>query len=163
MQFSLAFLAAFLMGSIPTSYLFVKWTRGQDIRELGSGNPGATNVMRVVGKREGLIVLAADILKGFVAVILLSAWVGDHPWTHRTFQFVLGLCSVLGHVFTPFLKFKGGKGVATSMGVALAVYPIPLAVALAVWGAILMIFRYVSVASICAAYAFVVACVFLVH
>ena len=81
MQSSLAFLAAFAIGSIPTSYLFVKWTRGQDIRELGSGNPGATNVMRVVGKKEGLMVLAADILKGFVAVVLLSAWVGDHPWT----------------------------------------------------------------------------------
>ena len=150
------------MGSIPTSYLLVKWMHSQDIRELGSRNPGAANVFRVIGKREGALVLVFDILKGFLAVWVLSGWVVDHPFSDGTFKLMLGMTSVLGHAFTPFLKFKGGKGVATGAGAVLAVYPLPLFIGLSLWALVLAVFRYMSLASIIGAYGFAVACPFFI-
>jgi len=158
MSVSAAFLLSFLTGAIPTSFILVKMRTGQDIRRLGSGNAGATNVYRSVGKKEGLAVLAADIAKGLIAVTLFTPWIEATGWEATTQRFVVGLAAIFGHVFSPFLGFKGGKGVATSAGVGLAVYPVPLAIALAVWAIVLMRWRIVSVASITAAYVFAVCC-----
>lgn len=162
MNWILILVAAFLVGSFPTSYLLVKALRGKDIRQLGSGNPGATNVFRCVGAKEGLLVLGIDILKGFLAVSLLGIFVSETPVSDRTFALFLVIASVLGHAFTPFLKFRGGKGVATATGGGLAVYPIPLVMALLVWAIFLFGTRYMSVASIAGAYSFVVGCLIFV-
>jgi len=123
---------AFLIGSIPTAFIYVKLKTGEDIRSLGSGNVGATNVMRVVGKKHGIFVLFADALKGIVSVLLLSFYfsVDHNALSPKTYQFLIGLSSILGHVFTPFLCFKGGKGVAVSAGVGISIYPFQFLTAL---------------------------------
>jgi glycerol-3-phosphate acyltransferase PlsY len=154
----LALAAAFLLGAFPTSYLLVRWKTGRDIRTLGSGNPGATNVFRTVGRAPGIAVLAADLLKGLLAASVLPA--GALPFEPETAHLVLGVAAILGHTFTPFLGFRGGKGVATGAGVALAVYPLNFLLAFAVWWALLLTFRYMSVASIAAAYVFAASVVF---
>lgn len=159
-----AFAAAFLIGSLPTAYLWVRLKTGKDIRTLGSGNVGATNVFRCVGKGDGVAVLAIDALKG-VAGVWLGRIVWSGGWVAGDAEltgFLLGLTAILGHVFTPWLKFKGGKGVATGAGVALAVYPLPFFLALTVWIAVLKTSRYMSVASITAAYIFAGATAWLV-
>jgi glycerol-3-phosphate acyltransferase PlsY len=159
-----AIIAAYLIGSIPSAYVWTRVKTGKDIRTMGSGNVGATNVFRSVGRKDGIIVLAADAAKG-----VLGVWIGIWIWgmsggleqyasgDRLLIQFGLGCCAILGHVFTPWLKFKGGKGVATGAGVALAVYPIPLFLAFVCWSVILKTTRYMSVASILAAYVFAVA------
>lgn len=149
----LALIGSSLIGAIPSSYILVKLRTGKDIRKLGSGNAGATNVFRHVGKKEGLAVLAFDFLKGALAVTLFSGWT-DYTFSDETWRLFLGLAAILGHVFTPFLGFKGGKGVATGGGVALAVYPLQFLVAIAVWAVVLRVSRYMSVASISAAWVF---------
>lgn len=110
-------LSAFLIGSIPTGLIIARF-KGIDLRKVGSGNIGATNVMRSVGKKEALFTLLGDIGKGVVAVALAKAFCLDVMW-----QGLAGLFAVLGHNFSIFLKFKGGKGVATSLGVILAYSP----------------------------------------
>jgi glycerol-3-phosphate acyltransferase PlsY len=135
--------AAFLIGSIPTAYL-VGRTRGLDIRTVGSGNVGATNVFRVLGPALGFLTLAIDMLKGWLPVAMVRG--AADPWT----PVLAGLAAVLGHTFTPFLKFKGGKGVATSAGVFLALLPVPGLLALGVFLAVFLVWRRVSVGSLCA-------------
>jgi acyl phosphate:glycerol-3-phosphate acyltransferase len=151
-------LAAYLVGSIPTGYLVGK-SRGVDIRTLSSGNIGATNVFRVLGKPAGIFVFAADALKGFVACRFFGAVIfrllggtvmPDSP-TEEFLKITGGLFAIVGHNYTCFLKFKGGKGVATSAGVALALLPVALGVAFVVWILTLALTRYVSVASIAGA------------
>ncbi|MBF0329402.1 MAG: glycerol-3-phosphate 1-O-acyltransferase PlsY [Nitrospirae bacterium] len=110
-------LVAFSVGSIPTGLLIAR-TKGIDLRNVGSGNIGATNVMRAVGKKEALFTLLGDIGKGAVAVVFAMSFSLDVLG-----QGIAGLCAVLGHNFSIFLKFKGGKGVATSLGVMLAYSP----------------------------------------
>jgi len=157
---TLPFASAFLIGSIPTSYLLVKIKTGQDIRKLGSGNAGATNVFRSVGRGEGLTVLFADFFKGTAAVIILSKLI-EFPYTSpQTYQFLIGLAAILGHVFTPFLGFKGGKGVAAAGGVALAIYPVNFLLTLAVWAGVLFTTKYMSLASITAGYVFALSAFF---
>lgn len=153
-------LAAYLLGSIPTGYLVGK-SRGIDIRTVGSGNIGATNAFRVLGKPAGILVLVVDALKGFLACrfvgVLAYRWLAgplpDEATTEEFLKITGGLFAILGHNYTCFLKFKGGKGVATSAGVTLALLP-PLAVGISVgvWGVTLAVTRYVSVASITAAF-----------
>ncbi len=143
---------AYLLGSIPTAYLFGKAKKGIDIREHGSGNVGATNAFRVLGKLPGILVLAIDIIKGAVAVTLLPRLIKqvtpiDYSWLLAT----LGMLAIAGHIWTPFLQFKGGKGVATSLGVFLFLDPISTLIALGVWLVTLLLFRYVSISSMTAA------------
>ena len=139
-------LGAFLLGSIPTGYLVAR-AKGVDIRQHGSGNIGATNVFRTLGKPLGVLVFFIDALKGFGAVWLASHFGEAGPWT----GIVAAVAAIAGHNYTPWLGFKGGKGIATSAGVLLALMPwAVLAIAL-VWIVVFKVSRYVSLASICAA------------
>jgi glycerol-3-phosphate acyltransferase PlsY len=140
--------ASYFIGSIPTGFLWAK-ACGIDIRKVGSGNIGATNVMRTLGKGPGVAVLAIDALKGFIPVFL-----APHLFERvdtATLQIVCCVSVVAGHNWTCWLKFKGGKGVATSAGALLAFLPFPLLCALGVWLIVFVLGRYVSLASICAA------------
>ena len=142
----LAALGAFLLGSIPTGYLVAR-AKGVDIRQHGSGNIGATNVFRTLGKPLGVLVFFIDALKGFGAVWLASHFGEAGPWT----GIVAAVAAIAGHNYTPWLGCKGGKGIATSAGVLLALMPwAVLAIAL-VWIVVFKVSRYVSLASICAA------------
>jgi len=149
-------LCAYLLGSIPTGYLVAR-ARGIDIRTVGSGNIGATNAFRVLGNPAGMFVLLADALKGYAACLwltnLLIHFFGgnlDHAITERSFA---GFAAILGHTFTCWLRFKGGKGIATSAGVYFAVALPAAAIALGSWVVLFFATRYVSVASIVAAVA----------
>jgi glycerol-3-phosphate acyltransferase PlsY len=142
-----AALASYVIGASPFGYLAGKW-HGVDIREHGSGNIGATNVLRVLGKRTGLPVFALDMLKGWLPV-MITRWVLDARGIPSDWPAILaGVGAVLGHNFTFWLNFRGGKGIATSSGVLLALLPIPLAAALATWLLLFFATRYVAVASI---------------
>jgi glycerol-3-phosphate acyltransferase PlsY len=146
-----------LLGSIPTGYLVAR-ARGIDIRTVGSGNIGATNAFRVLGKPAGVFVLLADALKGFAActvlanVLLRAFEVPTAPFDHAmTERVAAGIVAVLGHNFTCWLRFKGGKGIATTTGVYFAVAPLAAGLAVLVWIIVLAVSRYVSVASLVAA------------
>ncbi len=139
----LGLLIGFLCGSIPTGYLVCR-AKSIDIREYGSGNIGATNVARTLGRRAGALVLALDILKGF-APAYVSARYGLSP------GMLAALGAVLGHTFTPFLRFKGGRGVATALGAVLGLMPLAGLLCVVVWLAVLFLTRYVSVSSMTAA------------
>lgn len=145
-----ALLFAYLVGSIPTAYLAGRLTRGIDLREHGSGNLGATNVVRVLGAKLGAFVLLLDAAKGALPVALLPGWSGvpdSLPWAIG-----FGLAAIAGHVRPVFLLWKGGgKGVATAGGVFLALAPIPVLIASGVWLIVLLVSGYVSLASLSAA------------
>jgi len=149
-------LAGYFLGSIPTGYL-VAAARGIDIRTVGSGNIGATNVFRYLGVPAGIFVLLADAFKGWFAVFIATNlfWVWFHTTTSVSARewsaITAGLLAILGHNFTCWLHFKGGKGIATSAGVLLALVPVALLIILAIWITIFVLTRYVSLASICAA------------
>ncbi|HXF09439.1 MAG TPA: glycerol-3-phosphate 1-O-acyltransferase PlsY [Desulfuromonadaceae bacterium] len=148
-------IVAYLLGSIPTGYLVAK-AKGIDIRTVGSGNIGATNALRVLGKPAGIFVLLADCAKGYAAV-WLCWFLMDHyivvNLDRELAPIVAGICAVLGHNYTCWLKFKGGKGIATTAGVYLALAPLALGIAFAVFVVALLATRYVSVGSISAAIA----------
>ena len=139
-------ICAYLVGSIPTGLLLAKGLGGVDIRETGSGNIGATNVYRTLGRKVGLLTLVGDCLKGLVPVLIAGLIGMSALWVS-----LIGLSAFLGHVYTIFLGFKGGKGVATALGVFLAVSPLSVLSALAVFSLVLYKWRYVSLASITAA------------
>ena len=141
-------LGAFLAGSIPFGLLLVKLAGKGDVRAHGSGNIGATNVSRVGGKALGIVTLLLDILKGFLPVFLAKKLgLGDGALS------LMALCGVLGHVFTPWLKFQGGKGVATALGVALAFRAGMVLPSLGVFIVLVLAFRFVSLGSVMAAVA----------
>ena len=148
--------AAYLLGSIPAGYLVAK-VKGIDIRTVGSGNIGATNVFRMVGKTAGVFALIVDGLKGYAACTWLCDWVLTLPGGPTTntelYRILAGITAVLGHNFTCWLKFKGGKGIATSAGVYFALAPLAAGIALGTWIIVFALGRYVSVASIAAAVA----------
>lgn len=152
MRLFLAMFVAYLVGSIPTGYILARF-KNIDIRTVGSGNVGATNVLRVVGKVAALFTLIIDILKGFVVVAFLA----EALYTFRMntgfmeFQAILGLVVVMGHNWPIFLSFKGGKGVATSAGVLLALCPKLLLIGLCAWLAVFGFSRIVSLSSIISA------------
>jgi glycerol-3-phosphate acyltransferase PlsY len=152
-------LLSYLLGSIPTGYLVAR-AKGIDIRKVGSGNIGATNAFRILGKKAGVLVLLADAFKGAAAVVLapLVAGMVLHP-VPSWIPLVAGVWAILGHNFTCWLGFKGGKGIATSAGVLGALVPLALGIALAVWLLVFALSRYVSLASIAAAAALPVATV----
>lgn len=138
---------AYLLGAIPFGYLIGKW-KGLDIRQKGSGNIGATNVARVLGKQYGIAVFVLDFLKGFIPTYIAVRWFGLDNWMVTW----VGLAAVLGHMFTPFLGFKGGKGVATSAGVLFGISPLLGLVTLAIWFVVYKLSGYVSLGSIIAAF-----------
>ena len=142
-------LTAFFLGSLPFGH-WLALVRGFDLRSQGSGNTGATNVGRVLGKKWGIFVFVLDLGKGWIAVALAKS-VGNLP---ETWSVTVGVFAVLGHVFSPWLGFRGGKGVATSAGILIGLAPwVALGVAL-VWFLTFQMSRTVSVASLCAATAF---------
>ena len=141
---------SYLAGGIPSGYLIARQLKGIDIREHGSGNPGAANVYRVVGTGAGIATLVVDALKGFVPVLLADRLYPDRLWV----PILCGSLAILGHVWTIFLRFRGGKAVATSGGVFLALAPKPLILSLAVFAAGAGASRHISVGSMTAALAF---------
>jgi acyl phosphate:glycerol-3-phosphate acyltransferase len=146
---------SYLLGSIPFGYLAGRLV-GIDIRQAGSGNVGATNVVRVLGKRYGYPVFALDVLKGFGAVKISMLIASGRPpdWNSpEIFGILAAMSTVLGHLYPPWLKFNGGKGVATSAGALLALTPIATLIGVAIWIIVFCLTRYVSLASIIAAVA----------
>ena len=155
LAYILTALGAYLLGSIPTGFLVAK-AKGIDIRSVGSGNIGATNAMRVLGKPAGVFVLIMDALKGFGAVWLCAEILASQHVANPTIQtarIIAGIGAVLGHNYTCWLKFKGGKGIATTAGVYLALAPWAVLVGLLIFLLAVVITRYVSVGSIAAAIA----------
>jgi glycerol-3-phosphate acyltransferase PlsY len=153
LTFAVVVIGSYLLGSIPFGYLAGR-IAGIDIRRCGSGNVGATNVIRTLGKGYGYPVFALDFLKGFGAVkmsILIAARVQSEWNSPEMFGIVAAISSVLGHSFPVWLRFKGGKGVATSAGALLGLAPIAALVGVAIWILTFWLTRYVSVASIAAA------------
>ena len=159
-------LAAYLLGSIPFGYILVRLFLNEDIRAKGSGNIGATNVVRSGAKKLGALTFLLDACKGFVAVWLASRiffvpGVAIIP-LHNA-EAVAALCAILGHIYTIFLRFKGGKGVATAFGVFLALAPLAAATVLGVFIVVFALSKYVSLSSIVAAVAFPLAALLLPH
>ncbi|MCX5665995.1 MAG: glycerol-3-phosphate 1-O-acyltransferase PlsY [Candidatus Omnitrophica bacterium] len=148
--FILSCLTAYLIGSIPTGFLMTKIFMGSDIRNAGSRNVGATNVYRVAGKVPGLLTLIIDIAKGVIVVTLVAGFFYRYlPDVDNVFFItLLGLIVILGHIYSVFLKFKGGKGVATTIGVTAAIAPLVLLVSLAVWLIVFIPTNYVSLGSL---------------
>lgn len=138
---------SYLLGSIPMSYLVTQFATGKDIRTLGSGNPGATNVWRSVGKTAGLLTLSFDVLKGYLPVFISGKYLDLLPLA----IIPVGLAAICGHTFSLFLRFKGGKGVATAGGVFLALLPVPTLAAIIAFLLALAISRHVAVGSLTAA------------
>jgi glycerol-3-phosphate acyltransferase PlsY len=138
-------IAAYLLGSISFAVLVVRAKTGRDIRSEGSGNAGATNVLRSYGKKLALLVAFADVAKGAAAVFLMRLVTADPRWAAAA-----GFAAILGHVFPVFYGFRGGKGVATAVGAFLALSPLALLVCLAVFLAIVAATRYVSLGSVVA-------------
>lgn len=159
MEYVFILLGSYLIGSVPFGYLVGKM-HGVDLRECGSHNIGATNAGRVLGKKWGIIVFLADFLKGFLPVLLVSCLLGSDPIALGAGQagWLLGtiFAVVLGHTYTCFLHFKGGKGVATSAGALFALSPVIGVYAVVAWLVMMLIFRYVSLASMVAAVVMVV-------
>lgn len=152
----LASLLAFLAGSVPSGWIIGMSVKGIDIRRHGSGNVGATNVFRVVGKGWGIAALIFDVLKGWLSAAFIAPFFyAKGPFLSEPFFCIIaGFAAVAGHNWTPWLGFKGGKGVATSLGVALGLFPKAALSAFAIWALILFPSGYMSVASIIAALSF---------
>lgn len=137
-------LFGFLCGSIPFGVLVTRWKAGVDVRTQGSGNIGATNVARVAGKKLGVVVLLLDAAKGAVAVVVARSLLPELPLLHAA----VGLMAFLGHVFPPWLRFRGGKGVATALGVLLVLVPVAALIGAGVYLAVLLSIRVSSIGSL---------------
>jgi acyl phosphate:glycerol-3-phosphate acyltransferase len=144
---ALAVLASYLFGAIPTSFLVSRLFGKIDLRQHGSGNLGATNLYRVLGWRYALPVALFDIAKGTIPVLGFAPLVSDS----QVFALACGIAAIAGHVFSVFVHFKGGKGVATAAGVMLGLTPVALTVCAAVWALLVLLTGYVSLGSIAAA------------
>ncbi len=153
---------SYLAGSIPTGLVVSRFAKGVDIRKHGSGNIGSTNVFRTLGWKWGLVVQFGDIAKGLLAVLVIARLhYGDFPFNNRTpfeeftiVQILAGLSAVMGHIFSVFLKFKGGKGINTAAGMLVGIAPIDISIALIVFLVVVFWTGYVSLGSISAATAF---------
>lgn len=154
-----ALAAAYLLGAIPFGYLLVRWKTGADVRAAGSGNIGATNVLRTTGRGAGVATLLLDIAKGYLAVWLAGHLTANNVW----WTSAAALAVMAGHAFPAFLNFKGGKAVASFVGAFLRLTPIPLAAVLAVFVVIVGITRYISLGSIVAAATFPFAVWLILH
>jgi glycerol-3-phosphate acyltransferase PlsY len=160
-QFLLFLSLAYLVGSVSFALLAGKLVRGIDLRAHGSGNLGATNVVRVLGRKIGLAVFLLDVAKGFVPAFFFARLAPPPPFAVVHPAVVFGIAAILGHVFPFYLRWKGGKGVATSTGVLLALAPAAFLIGASVWFAFLFVFRYVSLASVAMAVAFITSLVLL--
>jgi glycerol-3-phosphate acyltransferase PlsY len=153
---------SYLIGSFPTSIIVARKARGIDIRQYGSGNAGGTNVLRVLGWKAGVFVILMDMAKGLIATMVLARLMyGPIPFENRTpfddftvVQIIAGCAAILGHVWTLFAGFKGGKGIATAGGMLLGIAPIEVAVAFGVFLIVFVLSQYVSLGSLSAAVAF---------
>lgn len=155
--FGILLVISYLLGGIPTSYIFGKIFKKIDIRNFGSGNVGATNALRVLGVKMGVTTLILDIGKGFIAVYFSKLIMQEKGIEQiELFLIFIGMTAILGHIFSIYLGFKGGKGVATSAGVFLALIPIPFLIAFLIFFVIVAISKYVSLGSILAAITLVV-------
>lgn len=151
--------AAYLLGAVPFGYLFVRYAMGKDIRTMGSGNIGATNVHRTAGRSAGFVVLILDIGKGYLAVWIAGRLTHDSP-----LGLALGVLAVMaGHAFPVFLGFKGGKAVASFIGGFLYVAPVPLAIVLGIFVLVVAISKYISLGSVSAAMLFPVVVLLVMH
>jgi glycerol-3-phosphate acyltransferase PlsY len=139
----LSIILSYLLGALPFGLMFSKLFSDVDVRSIGSGNIGATNVLRAAGKKAAVLTLLADALKGLIPVLVVNAIFQNDAITASA-----GAATVLGHVFPVYLNFKGGKGVATSYGVVLAVAPWTGLVCLVVWGLVAFIWRYSSLSAL---------------
>lgn len=150
---------SYLVGSIPISIILTKIKRGVDIRDYGSGNAGGTNVSRVLGKKYGVLVIILDAMKGIFAVVVISRlYFGSFPFPNTTpfddftlIQIMAGVASMIGHIWTIFAGFKGGKGIATGLGVLVSIVTLDLIVALGIFFVVVYFSKYISLASISAA------------
>ncbi len=150
-------LLAYLIGSIPTAVWYGQTFFGIDVRQHGSGNAGATNAFRVLGKRAGTLVMLADVLKGYTATSLATLlWHADviTQTELMTFKIIFGMLAVLGHLYPVFAQFKGGKGVASLLGMLLAIHPEMALVCIGIFLGVVVASQYVSLGSILAALAF---------
>jgi len=147
LKVSLLFIAAYIIGGIPTGFIIIRVFHHKDIREHGSGNIGFTNVLRTAGIITGLLVLAVDAGKGFAVSYFLAGLFEEES----LFRLLFGITVILGNVFTPFLRFRGGKGVGTGLGVAIAVNPFSVIFALAGFTTVVAATRFVSLGSLLAA------------
>lgn len=157
----LAILAvSYIIGSIPTSIMAGKMLKGIDVRNFGSGNAGGTNAFRVLGWKAGLTVTLIDIIKGVIAAVSVVAFFREHPigtfpdMNEVALRLLAGMSAVIGHVFTVFAGFKGGKGVSTAAGMLIGIAPVSMLIVVAIFLLTVYLSRYVSVASILAALAF---------
>ena len=159
---SIIAILSYLIGSIPTSIIVARKARGIDIRHYGSGNAGGTNVIRVLGWKAGLFVIALDMAKGMVATMLVARLMeGPIPFSNATpfddftvVQIIAGCSAILGHIWTVFAGFKGGKGIATAGGMLIGIAPIEVAVSFGVFALVFLLTHYVSLGSLSAAVAF---------
>jgi glycerol-3-phosphate acyltransferase PlsY len=151
-----ALIFAYALGSFPSAVWIGKMFYGVDVREFGSGNAGATNTFRVLGKRAGIPVLVLDILKGWIAVNITFYLLDDAPGTepYVNMQIVLGIAALFGHIFPVFAGFRGGKGIATLLGIMLAIHPAAAALSVLVFFLIFMTSGYVSLSSMGAGFSF---------
>ncbi|MBK9637594.1 MAG: glycerol-3-phosphate 1-O-acyltransferase PlsY [Bacteroidetes bacterium] len=158
-------LLAYMMGSIPSAVWIGKLLYGVDVRDYGSGNAGATNTFRVLGKRAGLPVLILDILKGFVAVKLVWLTVKYLPDTQQfvNLELSLGLAALIGHIFPVFAGFRGGKGVATLLGILCAVHIGAALICIGVFMVTILLTHYVSLSSMLSALTFPISIMFIYH
>lgn len=154
---------AYIIGSIPTSVWIGKIFYHTDVREYGSKNAGATNTIRVLGYKAGIPVFIIDALKGYFAVYLIHFFNNEHFNASQIliFQLLLGISAILGHIFPVFAQFKGGKGVATLLGIFLCITIYPTLISLAVFFVVLFITKYVSVGSVSAGIVFPISVFFL--
>ena len=157
-KFALAVIFSYLLGSVPFGIIIAR-AHGKDLRSIGSGNIGATNVARALGRRWAYVCFLLDVLKGLVPMLAVRIFIGITNVTAGLLSLwlLVGCAAILGHIFPIYLKFKGGKGVSTSLGVAFGLWPyytMCAAIAFVVWAAVALIWRYVSLASIAASIAF---------
>lgn len=153
---------SYLVGSIPTSIIVARKVRGIDIRQFGSGNAGGTNVFRVLGWKAGLFVVLMDMAKGLIATMLIARLMyGPVPFENKTpfndftvVQIIAGCSAILGHIWTLFAGFRGGKGLATAGGMLLGVAPLEVAISFGIFAIVFLVSHYVSLGSLSAAVAF---------
>jgi len=149
----ICFIAAYIIGAVPFAYIAGKTLKGIDIRDYGSGNVGATNVFRTLGKGPGMVVLLLDMAKGAAAVTLVPlAFLrmngADFPVSNEFLKVICGVAAIAGHIWTVFLRFRGGKGVATTVGVFLGVTWLSMLIAIGVFIVVVFLTRYISLGSL---------------
>jgi len=157
MEFIVMFIGAYLLGAVPFG-LIIAGLHGIDLRKVGSGNIGATNLARALGKKWAYVCFVLDFAKGLIPTLAAGIWLGDIAGTTGLLaRLAVGCAAIIGHIFPVYIKFKGGKGVATSFGVAMGLWPyytVSAGVSLLVWVVFVLIWRYISLASLAGAVAF---------